>query len=248
MKKIILFAFLALSSISITSCSSDDDSKTDQNNIVEKKLIERITYTEGSDIKLVENFTYNNPTGFVSEMRSLNTKSNVETISKYEYSSNKVIEKRYRNNHLINTFIYSLKDDTYTLQSFDSNDLLVSTNVDKIENKKIVSSKRYNNKGGLTYDSSTEHKNNYLTEIETETITNTKTINNFLSNKIKNFNAPFAYIITNDQPLKKSSEINVNGNVKFSEYKYEFDNDYYPKKITIINPDRNMISINTYDK
>lgn len=246
MKRLIVFAFLALSSVSITSCSNDDDSKTNQNSIIEKKLIERITYTEGSDIKQIENFTYNNPTGFVSEKKTLNTKTNVETISKYEYSSNKVIEKRYRNNNLINTFIYSLQDNTYTLQSFDYNDLLVYTNVDKIENKKIISSKRYNNKGELIYDSSTEHKNNYLTEIENESLSNTKTITNFLNSKIKNFNSPFAYIIANDQPLIKSHEITINGNIKFSEYKYEFDNDYYPKKVTVINSESNIITVNTF--
>ena len=249
MKKLILFTFLTFSLFSIISCSNDDDSKNNENNIVEKKLIERVTYTEGYDSKLIEKFTYNNPIGFVSERSSLNSSTNVETISKYEYSNNIVIEKRYRNNNLINTFIYSLKDNTYTLQSFNSDDLLVSTNIDKIENKKIVSSKRYNNKGEIIYDSSTEYKNNYLTQIETESISNTKTTNTFLNNKIKNFNAPFAYIVTNDQPLTKTSETFQNGNIKFVENRYEFDKDYYPTKVTLITSDgNNIITINTYNK
>ena len=249
MKKLILFTFLTFSLFSIISCSNDDDSKNNENNIVEKKLIERVTYTEGYDSKLIEKFTYNNPIGFVSERSSLNSSTNVETISKYEYSNNIVIEKRYRNNNLINTFIYSLKDNTYTLQSFNSDDLLVSTNIDKIENKKIVSSKRYNNKGEIIYDSSTEYKNNYLTQIETESISNTKTTNTFLNNKIKNFNAPFAYIVTNDQPLTKTSETFQNGNIRSVENKYEFDKDYYPTKVTLITSDsNNIITINTYNK
>ncbi|MGV0924455.1 hypothetical protein [Empedobacter tilapiae] len=247
MKKIILFTFLTFSFISFTSCSSDDDSKTNQNNIVEKRLIERITYTEGYDSKLVENFIYDNQSGFVSERISSNV--NEVNISKYEYSNNKVIEKRYRNNNLRNTNIYSLKDNIYTIQSFDSDDLLISTSVNKIENKKIVSSKKYNNKGEVIYDSSIEYKDNFLTEIETESISNVKTIRTFLSNKIKNFNAPFAYIVTNDQPLNKTTETFLNGNIKYNETKYEFDKDFYPIKVTTITQNgNNIITINTYNK
>ncbi|MEG1200398.1 MAG: hypothetical protein RSD53_13455, partial [Algoriella sp.] len=80
MKKLILFTFLTFSLFSIISCSNDDDSKNNENNIVEKKLIERVTYTEGYDSKLIEKFTYNNPIGFVSERSSLNSSTNVETI------------------------------------------------------------------------------------------------------------------------------------------------------------------------
>lgn len=251
MKKFVLFAFLTLSTISLTSCSNDDDSKTDQNNIVEKRLIQKIIKTNNLsiEIKLIEDFTYNT-NGFVSEIKSYNTNNNVITFKKYQYFTNSVIEQIFENDKLVLTTNYKFEGDTYSVDVYNSNNNLISTSISKIKNKKIVSTKMFNTLGSIIQNSFFEYNNDLLTEIETDSITKTKITRNYLRNINKTFNTPFSYLVTNDKLLyTKVEALYLDGYKRKSETSYEFDKDNYPTKIDFkISDGFDETIFNTYDK